>query len=155
MLLASSVLAVLLGLVVSVGPFLFDYVVLGEGPVWSRNSWPSELHTIMDELPDAARNDVRGVKVYCFENFINQGYVWRFTIPQEAYHSLTQSFDTVKLTTLDPTDSFWHQRPRWWDPNPNADAEFVSWIDSRIGIVMVTMYDRKNQVLYGWSYFVF
>ena len=105
--------------------------------------------------PDTTRDEVSGVKVYCFENFINTGYIWRFRLPNNAFDALIDSMDTVKIPKLDPSDEFWKQRPRWWDPDPHVDAEFTSWIDGKIGADLVTMYDKTNKVLYGRSYFDF
>jgi hypothetical protein len=147
--------AAALGLLISVGPILLTYYVYGEGPIWSRSKWPYELRTLIESLPDSAEPDIDDIDVYCFENFINEGYVWRFTLRNDAYASLTQDFDTIQVAKPDPSDEFWKPPPKWWDPNPNADAEFLAWPDARLGTDLVTMYDKQNEVLYGWSYIEF
>jgi hypothetical protein len=151
--LVSTFVAVVLGLIISVGPLLINYFVFGVGPIWSRNSWPKELRTLVDSLPATARDDLRGVKVYCFENFIDEGYVWRFELPMQSYDELKQSLDLVEQAAPGGTDQFWSSGPSWWDPNPSDIDGVLYWNGS--GSDVILLYDREKEVLYGWSYFDF
>jgi hypothetical protein len=153
MLLAFSAVAVLMGLAISVGPYLIAFFLFGEGPVWSRRSWPAELQALVNS--DSARDEICGIRVYCVENFINEGYVWRFSIPQRTYTSLAKSRDNTNFSKLDPADRFWNQPPSWWTPNANANADFVAWHDLGQATTVITMYDKDKEVLYGFSYFDF
>ena len=122
--------------------------LFGTGPVWFK-PWPEALQTLIDGVPESARQNVCDIKAYCIIDFLDTAHVWRLNIPQQAYDSLKRSFSAKELPTLDPSDSFWRQPPRWWDPDPKTDAEYVVWLG--LPPEVITMYDKKNEVLYGYS----
>jgi hypothetical protein len=145
MLIAFVVIALLLGL----SPMLIGRLIFGVGPVWFSGSWPGELHAFMDALPESDRAKVNNVKVYCLQDFIDTHHIWRFNIPKQGYDSLRRGFNTITLSTLDDRYFWEHPRVRWWDPDPKVDADYVEWFGFEYEVV--TMYDKKHEVLYGYS----
>jgi len=143
MLVAFVVIGVLLGL----GPMLLGHLLFGTGPIWSR-SWPAALQVLIDALPEADRKDLHGIKAYCIVDSLDSEYVWRLNVPPRIYDHLKQSLEVKVLPIPDPSDTFWRKPPRWWDPNPQANAECMVWYADQFEVV--TLYDKKNEVLYGW-----
>lgn len=145
LLFAFAVVALLLWLV----PLLFLRVFFGIGPVWSRDSWPEELIAFESALPESDSDKLANIQVYCLQDLIDTHHVWRFDIQDEDYDSLKRGFKTTNLATLDDR-VFWSKpRVRWWDPDPNAVAEYVEWFGFPCEVV--TMYDKQKKVLYGYS----
>jgi hypothetical protein len=145
MLIAFFVIALLLWL----GPILLLRMLFGVGPVWSRSSWPEELHAFENAMSKSDDAKLGNIEVYCLQDWIDTHHVWRFDISRQAYDSLKQGFNTTSLATLDDR-YFWSKpRVRWWDPDPKADAEYVEWFG--FSSEVVTMYDKKSGVLYGYS----
>jgi hypothetical protein len=144
-LIAFFVIALLLGL----GPVLFLRAFFGIGPVWFRSSWPHELNAFMNALPESDRAKVSNIKIYCLQDWLDTHHVWRFNVRKQAYDSLKRRFKTSNLSTLDDR-GFWNKpRVRWWDPNPKVDADYMEWLG--FASEVVTMYDKKSEVLYGYS----
>jgi hypothetical protein len=127
---------------------LLRRVIVGRGPVWFR-PWPSELQMLIDALHVSGHKDVRNVKAYCVQDFLDAEYVWRIDISADAYDSLKQSFDVEILPIPDPSDGFWRKPPRWWNPDPRGNAEYLVWNPFTWDVV--TLFDKKNEILYGWS----
>jgi hypothetical protein len=107
---------------------------------------------MIDAVPASSRDAVDGIKAYYVADSIDTEYVWRLSIPQELYGSLKQSFEVEEFSGPDAADSFWHKPPGWWDPDPRAGGEYLLWSDFfQNGFQVITLYDRKNEVLYGWA----
>lgn len=64
MLFTFSAISVLFGVIVTVGPLAFDRVIFGTGPVWFR-PWPTELQSLLDEVPQDVRDEVSAIKAFC------------------------------------------------------------------------------------------
>jgi hypothetical protein len=141
------IVAVILALVTQVVPFLFyQWQIAGYA------ASPPELNTLLASLP--ASRDFP-TKVYCIDDFIDREYIWRVEISRPAYQALGKEFGMSSVAIPMPDSGFWKYPPNWWDPNPNAAGEFGVWHDPRLGVEMLTFYDEKRELLYGWSYFQF
>ena len=133
------------------------WLVLGHGPVLTRNSWPHGLHQMI-EVCDA---DTEHARVNDLGSFLDTEHVWRIRIPESKIDTLRAEFSLNEASIDDIPSAFWRAFPGWWRPTRQTRMRFFTTAGFPIGVRgeerphYMALYEPATQRLFVWHKFPF